>query len=65
MRRYADVEPYSICDYVLRCPLAGINQWASTLLNGDVDDQREKASFEKGAEERARNPLLLRTHSSP
>jgi hypothetical protein len=39
------VEPVAIFPYVLRCPLAGINQWASTLLNGDVDDQREKASF--------------------
>src|SRR5436853_393679 len=64
MRSYVHIELYTIWSYVPRCPLAGINQWASTLLNGDVDHQREKASFEKGAEGRACNSLLLRSYSS-
>ena len=32
MCTYVHVEPLSICFYVSPCPLAGINQWASTLL---------------------------------
>ena len=29
---YVHIEPGTIFPYVLPCPLAGINQWASTLL---------------------------------
>jgi prophage regulatory protein len=32
MCSYVDVVPDAICRYVFPCPLAGINQWASTLL---------------------------------
>ena len=32
MCSYVHVVPYAICLYVFPCPLAGINQWASTLL---------------------------------
>jgi len=33
--------------------------------DGDVDDKGEKASFKKGAEDRPRYPLLVRTHRAP
>ena len=32
MCSYVHVVPGAICLYVFPCPLAGINQWASTLL---------------------------------
>jgi hypothetical protein len=62
MCSYVLVEAGCIFRYIRSCPLAGINQWASTLLHGVVDDKGEKASYEKGAEDHPRHSLLSSTH---
>ena len=65
MCSYVHVEGDTISSYAPPCPLAGINQWASTLLHGEVDDKGEKVSFKKGAEDGPRNSLLFRSHRAP